>query len=85
MDFAFYNVNSIRGFTSMLTVFCENTRMLWVFPTVSKRSPGRIIRFILTKLKNEQYPCKRVRVYEDGALEDSTDVTNLIFMTLIYP
>ena len=75
--FTFYNVTYIRGFTSMLTIFCERTRMIWVLPTVSKLSPVCIIRFILTTLNNEQHSWKRVRIYEDGALENSTDVTNL--------
>ena len=25
MDFAFYNINSIHGFTSMITVVCEKS------------------------------------------------------------
>ena len=79
MDLALYNVTYIRGFTSMLTVFYAKTRMLWEFPTLSKKSPVRIIRFILKTLNNEQHPCKFVRVYENGALEKSTYVTNLIF------
>ena len=50
-NFVFYNVTSIRGFTSMLTVVCENNRMLWLFPTASKQAPVCIIRFILTTFK----------------------------------
>ena len=79
MDFYFYNVTSIHGFTSMITVVYANTRMLWVFLTAPKRAPARITRFILTKLRNEKYPLKYVRVDEYGALENLTDVTNLIF------
>ena len=56
IDFALYNVTSIRGFTSMLTVVCKNTIMLWLLPTAPKRSPVRIIGFILTTLNNEQHP-----------------------------
>ena len=67
-EFAFYNVTSIRGFTSMLTVVYAKTRMLWVFPTASKRVHVRIICFILATLMNEQHPCKRVRVDEDSEL-----------------
>ena len=37
MDFEFYNVISIRGFTSMLTVVCTKTTTIWVFPTASKK------------------------------------------------
>ena len=35
IDFAFYNVTSICGFTSILTVFREKTRMIWVFSNAS--------------------------------------------------
>ena len=38
IDFAFNNKTYICDFTSMLTVFCENNRMLWVFTMVSKIS-----------------------------------------------
>ena len=56
MEFNFYNVNSIHGFTSMLTVVCSNTIILWVLPTASKRSPYRTTHFILTTLKDENHP-----------------------------
>ena len=52
---AFYNVTSARGFTSMLTVVCENTSTIWVFPTASKISLVRIICFVLTKSRNEKH------------------------------
>ena len=66
----------------MITDIFEKTRMLWVFPTASKRSPVCIIRFILTKIKNEQHPSKNLRVDEDGALANSTDVINLLIEEL---
>ena len=78
MNFELYNVTSIRGFTSMLTVACEKTKMIWIFPTATKLSSVFIIRFTLRTLSNEKYPCKRARVDEYGALKKSTDVTNLI-------
>ena len=53
MEFALYNVTYIRGLTSIITVVCSNTRILWLFPTASKLSPVCIFRFILTALKNE--------------------------------
>ena len=37
IGFVFYNVTSIRGFTSMITVGGLNTIMLWVVPTETKR------------------------------------------------
>ena len=78
MGFAFYNVTSIRCFTSMLTVVYENTRMLWVFPTTSKIAHVCIIHLIIKTIMNEQHPCKRVIVDKYSALENSIDVTNLL-------
>ena len=78
MYFSFYNITPIRGFTSILILVYENTRILWIFPTVSKRTPIRIIHLILTTLINEQHSCKRVRFDEDIALANWTDVTNLL-------
>ena len=78
MDFDFYNVTSIHGFTFMLTVVFANTIMLWVFPTSSKGSPIHIIRFTLTTLMNEKHPCKCVRVYKYSELANSIDVKNLL-------
>ena len=72
LDFASYDVTSIRGFTSILTIVCTNTRIIWVFNNVSKISPVFIIRLILTTLLNKQHPCKRVIVEEDGDLSKST-------------
>ena len=79
MDFAFYNATSVRGFTSMLTVVCGKTRILFIFTTAYKLPPVRIIFFILTIFNNKNHPLKRIRVDEDGDLEKSTYVTNLIF------
>ena len=78
IDFAFYNVTSIPGFTSISTVVCTKTIMIWVFPIASWLSPVHIIHFILTTLENGQNPWKCVRVDEYGALKKSTDVTKLI-------
>ena len=61
----------------MLTFECANTIILWVFSTEFKKSPFHIISFILTTLENEQQPFKKVIVDKYGALESSTDVTNL--------
>ena len=63
MDFAFYNVTSIRGFTFMLTVVFVKTKIICVLPTASKQSTVRKNHFIIKLLNNEQYTCKRVIVY----------------------
>ena len=53
MDFDFYNMKSIQGFTSMRTVMCAKTIMIWVFTTESKKSQLRTICFILTTFKKK--------------------------------
>ena len=78
MDLPFYNVSSIRGFTSMINFVFEETIMIWVFTTASKQPPVYIIHFILTTLKNEQHPQKNVRFNENGALENSENVTKFL-------
>ena len=78
MDFAFYNVTFIHGFTSIPTIVCEKNRMIWLLPTASKWYPLRIIIFVLTTLKNKQHPWKYVRVDEDHAIDKSADITNLL-------
>ena len=40
IDFSFWNVTSLRGFSSLLSVIDGKDRMLWVFPTASKRPPS---------------------------------------------
>ena len=47
LEFGFYNITSIRGFTKITTVVCANKRMACIFPITSKRASFRIIRFIL--------------------------------------
>ena len=78
MEVAFFNVNFIHGFTSMLTgVFAKNI-MIWLFHTASKLAPVRIIIFILTTLNNKQHPCICVRVDEDVTLKFTINVTNFL-------
>ena len=62
----------------MFTIVCTNTRILWVFTTASKISPDRIIYVILTTLNNEKHPFRCIRVEKDGALTNSTSVSNLL-------
>ena len=68
MDVFFYNVTFIRGFTSMLTIVCEKTIIIWLFSTASKRKSLRIILCNMTTLMNKQHSWKRVRVDEDSEL-----------------
>ena len=57
---------------------CYIKIILWVLSATSKRSPVRIIRYSLTKLKYYQHPCNGMRVDEGGALEKYTYITDLL-------
>ena len=85
MYFVFYKITYIRGFTFMLTVVFEKTRMIWIFPTASKRYPVHIIHFILTMLNNEQHTCKRVKIDEDGALKNQQMPQTYLLKNSKYP
>ena len=78
MDFESYNVDYIRGFTSMITLVCVKTTTVCIIHTASKQSPIGIILFMLTTLNNENHTCRREVVGGGGALEKLLDVSNLI-------
>ena len=88
MEFELYNVTSILGFNSILTVVYSKTRMIWVFPFASKRNSFRIIRSILKTLKNERHPCKLVNVKismeTTGGDESCINVKNEIHNKIIH-
>ena len=66
MYFYLYYVDSIRGFTSIIDVLCEKTRIVCIFPTASKRFPVTNVQFILTSLNNQNHLCRHVRVDDYG-------------------
>jgi hypothetical protein len=78
MDFAFWNIPSLRGFTSMLVIIDASTRMLWLFCTASKTPPMQIIQYFFDILAREECSPKIIRVDEDGALARSTDFTDYL-------
>ena len=78
MYFSFWNVTSIHGFTSVLTVVCVKTRMIWLSLNASKQSHVCINIFILTTSNNEQHLWKCVIVDEYGTFAKSKYVVNLL-------
>ena len=52
-DFAFFNVEIIRGFTSNFVAICSATSYPFGFPSRSKRPPLDILKFLVTKLRNK--------------------------------
>ena len=73
MDFAFFNVDCIRGFTSTFVAICSSTSHPFVFPYSSKLPPLDILKFLVTTLKNQDNKVVFVRVDEDVALAISLE------------
>ncbi len=78
IDFSFWNVTSVRGFSSLLSIIDGSTRMLWNFPTASKRVPLTILEFFFGALTKENISILGIRVDEDGALANNTEFSNFL-------
>ena len=72
MDFAFFNVESIRGFTSTFVAICSATSYPFGLPSRNKRPPLDILKFLVTTLRNQYKKVALIRVDEDGALDRSS-------------
>ena len=53
MDFDFFNVESIHGFTSDFVDLCSATSYPFVFPPRIKDTPLNILKFLVTTLRNQ--------------------------------
>ena len=71
MDFAFFNVESIRGFTSTFVDICYATSHPSGFLFRRKLLPLYIIKFIVTTLRNQDKKVAFIRVDQDVALSRS--------------
>jgi hypothetical protein len=80
MDFSFWSQTSSRGFTSLLSIIDGRDRMLWNFPTASKRPPLSLITYFFSLLAKENIIVKTIRVDEDGALANSSEFTDLLIV-----
>ena len=83
MDFAFSNVESIRGCTSNFVAIWSTTSYPFGFPSRSKRPPLDILKFLVTTLRNQDKKVVFTRVYEDGALERPSEFMNTCHNTNI--
>ena len=87
MDFAFFNVKIIRGFTSTFVAICYATSNPIGFLSGRKRPPIYILKIIVTTMRNKDKKVALIRVDEYGALERSSEFTkichntNIIFQT----
>ena len=67
MDFAFFNVESIREFTSNFVAIYSATSYPFGFPYRSKRPPLVILKFIVVTSRNIHKKFKSIQVDEDVA------------------
>ena len=73
LDFTFFNVTSIYGYTAGLLAIDATTRMTWGFPTRSKRPPVHILRFLIRVLRKQGRNIQALRLDEGGELARSSD------------
>ena len=72
MDFAFFSVESICGFTSTFVDICSATSYPFGFPSRNKRPPLDILKFLVATLRNQDNKFAFIRVDEYRALEISS-------------
>ena len=76
IDFAFFNVESIRGFTSTFLAICSATSHPFGFPYRIKRPNLEILKFLVTILRNQDNRVTFIRVDEYGDLAGSSEFMN---------
>ena len=75
IDFAFFNVEIIRGFTSTFVAICSDTSNPFVFLPRSKHPPLYTLKFLITISRNQDKKVSFIWVDEDGALARSSEFT----------
>ena len=78
IDFEFYTVKSIRGFTSALGIICSSTSYPFGFPGKSKTPPLDTFRWFISTIRSMGYNTNIVHVDEDGALARSSAFCALV-------
>ena len=72
MYFAFFNVESIRRFTSTFVAMCYTTSYPFGFPYRSKHPPLDILKLLVTTFNNSDNKVSFICVDEDGELAISS-------------
>ena len=75
MDFSFFNVESISGFTSTFVAICSATSYPFGFTSRIKRPPLDILKFIVSTLRNQDKKVAFVQVDEYGELSRYSELT----------
>ena len=77
VDYTFFDVKSIRGFTAALRIVEKTTRRKWSFPTRNKRPPIDIFRFFVNHIRRLGYSMSYIRVDEAGECARSEEFMGL--------
>jgi hypothetical protein len=83
IDSSFWNIVSLRGFTSLLSVIDGKDCMLRNFPTASKHAPLQVLDFLFAMLAHDGIMVQCIRVDEDGALANSSEFCDFLFQRKI--
>jgi len=73
MDFTFFNVPSIRKFTSVFTIIDASSAYPWGFPSRSKRPPISTFQWFISVLRSMGKTPLYIRVDEGGELAKSAE------------
>ena len=73
IDFSFFNIKSIRGFTSTFVAVCYATSHPFEFPPIRKIPPLDILNCIFTALRNQDKKSAFIRVDEYGEISRSSE------------
>ena len=79
IDFSFFNVESIRGFTSTVVAICSANSYPFVFPSRCKRPPLDILKFLVTTSRNQDNKFAFIIVDKDLALARSSKFMNMCY------
>ena len=71
MDFSFFNVVSIHGFTSNFVAICSDNSYPFGFPSIRKHLTLETLKFLVATLGNMDNKVSFIRVDEDGELSRS--------------
>ena len=73
MDFSFFNIEIICGFTSTFVAMCSSTSHLFGFTPRIKRTLIDILNFIFSTLSNQDKKLPFIKDDKDGSLERSSE------------
>ena len=82
LGFTFFNVMSIRGFTSVLIIVEATTHYLWFFPCRHKNAPIDLCLFFFNHLKRQNLPVCSLHSDKDGALIGNKEFCEVTYKQL---